>query len=178
MSLVVVLDTSSLISFVLTIGDIMSQIVSAWRADEFVLVTSPQTRAELNDVLDRPKIRALAKEPIDRLKQEVAKHSFFVEGVKEVSGVCRDPQDEKFLACAVEGQAHYLVSSDNDLLDLGQYEGVCILNPGQFLIALRLAKMTAVAMKTAFSQEALTAIQENVCLEPETAVKLITALSN
>ncbi|MCB8979791.1 MAG: putative toxin-antitoxin system toxin component, PIN family [Ardenticatenaceae bacterium] len=112
MSLRVVLDTSSLISFVLTTGDIMSQIVFAWRTEEFALITSWQTRAELNEVLDRPKIRALAKEPIERLKREVAKFSLFVDGADQISGVCRDPNDDKFLACAVAGKAHYLVSSD------------------------------------------------------------------
>ncbi len=175
MSFRVVLDTSSLISFVLTTGEIMSQIIFAWRADEFVLVTSPQTRAELNEVLDRPKIRALAKEPIDRLKQEVAKFSLFVESGQKVSGVCRDPKDDKFLACAATGKAHYLVSSDKDLLALKQYEGICILDPGTFLIALRLAKLTTAEIKAAFSQETLRSVQQNVCLEPETAVKLAAA---
>lgn len=175
MSLRVVLDTSSLISFVLTTGDIMSQIVFAWRTEEFVLVTSWQTRAELNEVLDRPKIRALAKEPIERLKREVAKFSLFVDGADQISGVCRDPNDDKFLACAVAGQAHYLVSSDKDLLELKQYKGICILDPGTFLIALRLAKLTVDEIKATFSQETLRTIQENVCLEEETAVKLINA---
>ena len=172
MKLKVVLDTSCLISFVLTTGDIMSQIILAWRENEFELVTSPETRDELAVVLDRPKIQALAGGSIDRLKREVEKHSVHVPGLKIVSGVCRDPRDDKFLACAAEGRVEYLVSSDKDLLDLKQYEGVCILNPGQFLIALRLAKLTAVEMKATFSQETLATIQENVCLEPETAVKL------
>lgn len=178
MNLRVVLDTSSLVSFVLTTGDIMRQIVSAWRNGDFLLVTSPQTREELNEVLDRPKIRALAREPIDRLKQEVARFSFFAEGTDVVTGICRDPNDDKFLACAVAGKAHYLVSSDKDLLDMKQYEDVCILDPGTFLIALRLAKLTAAEMKATFSQQALHTIQENVCLEPETAVSLTTALSS
>ena len=46
-----------------------------------------------------------------------------------------DPRDDGVLACAVEGEAHYLVSSDPRLLDIGRYEEVCIVNPGQFLLA-------------------------------------------
>ncbi|MCB8941165.1 MAG: hypothetical protein H6655_22370 [Ardenticatenaceae bacterium] len=68
----------------------------AWRTEEFALITSLQTRAELNEVLDRPKIRALAKEPIERLQREVAKFSLFVDGADQISGVCRDPNDDKF----------------------------------------------------------------------------------
>ncbi len=171
----VIIDTSCLISFVLTTGDIMKQIIRAWRAEDFILLTSPQTRAELEVVLDRPKIQSRAKIPIKRLKHEVAKLSLHVDGLYVVSGVCRDSKDDMFLACAVEGQAHYLVSSDKDLLDLAQYEGVCILNPGQFLVALRLARLSAEEMKAQFSQETLATIGNNICLEPETAVKLNAA---
>ena len=34
----------------------------------------------------------------------------------------RDPDDEEFLLCAIDGDADYLVSEDNDLLSLrGEY---------------------------------------------------------
>jgi len=172
----VVIDTSSLISYALTKGEIMVKIIETWKREELQLILSSKTQAELMEVLDRPKIKSRSGRTRDWLLGQIEMYAVFVKGVVDANGICRDPKDDKFLACAVEGKAHYLVSSDKDLLDLGQYEGVCILNPGQFLIALRLAKMTAVAMKTTFSQEALTAIQENVCLEPETAVKLELAL--
>ncbi|MCB8979792.1 MAG: hypothetical protein H6657_20465 [Ardenticatenaceae bacterium] len=63
------------------------------------------------------------------------------------------------------------------MLELKQYEGICILDPGTFLIALRLAKLTVDEIKATFSQETLLTIQENVCLKEETAVKLTTAIS-
>jgi putative PIN family toxin of toxin-antitoxin system len=171
----VVIDTSSLISYALTKGEIMVKIMEAWEREELQLILSSKTQAELMEVLDRPKIKSRSGHTRDWLLGRIEMYAVFVKGVVAATGVCRDPKDDKFLACAARGQAHYLVSSDKDLLGLDQYEGVCILNPGQFLIALRLAKMTAVEMKTTFSQQALTAIQENVCLEPETAVKLATA---
>jgi len=172
----VVIDTSSLISYALTEGDIMVKIIEAWELEEILLIFSPETHSELLEVLGRPYIAAKSGRARKWLLGQIEKHTFFVRGLISAAGICRDSKDDKFLACAVEGQAHYLVSSDKDLLDLGQYEGVCILNPGQFLITLRLAKMTATEMKSSFSQEALVAIRENVCLEPETAVKLTSAI--
>jgi putative PIN family toxin of toxin-antitoxin system len=49
------------------------------------------------------------------------------------SPVSRDPDDDKFLETAVTGQADYIVSGDKDLLDLGEYEGIKILKPAEFL---------------------------------------------
>lgn len=40
---------------------------------------------------------------------------------------CRDPGDDMFLACAVDGRADAVVSADRDLLDLGEYAGIRIM---------------------------------------------------
>ena len=47
--------------------------------------------------------------------------------------VCRDPDDNKYLACAVAAKADYLVSMDKDLLDLGELMGVKIVDLPTFL---------------------------------------------
>lgn len=172
----IVVDTSSLISYALTKGDIMVQIMNAWEMEELQVVFSPQTFTELLNVLDRPYIKSRSGRTKSWLLGRIDKYAVFVQGVVGAAGASRDPQDDMFLACAVEGQVHYLVSSDNDLLDMGQYEGICILNPGQFLVAMRLSGLSAEEMKAQFSQKTLAAIQYNLCLEPETAVKLSTAL--
>jgi predicted nucleic acid-binding protein len=46
--------------------------------------------------------------------------------------VVRDPEDNKILESAVESRAEYLITSDNDLLTLGEYDNVKIVNPTQF----------------------------------------------
>lgn len=48
--------------------------------------------------------------------------------------VVRDEQDNKILESAVEAGAEYLVTSDNDLLQLEDYQNVQIVNPAQFWI--------------------------------------------
>lgn len=168
----VVLDTSTLVSFVLTTGEIMRQVVAAWRADDFILVVSPATLAELQEVLERPAIQQMAKVSIARLYTEVVGISRPVAGRLELHDVCRDPKDDKFLACAVEGEAHYLVSSDKDLLDMGSYEGVCILSPGEFLVALQLHKFSVDEIQQRYSRDTLQMIQATLCLDPETSAKV------
>ena len=51
----------------------------------------------------------------------------------EALGVSRDPDDDKSLATAVAGCADYIVTGDNDLLTLGEYEGIRIMTPRAFL---------------------------------------------
>lgn len=49
--------------------------------------------------------------------------------------VCRDPDDDKFLECAIWGQADYVVSRDLDLLRIAEFGGARIVSPEQ-LVAL------------------------------------------
>ena len=172
-----VIDTSSLISYVLTRGDIMHRVVAQWRANGFVVLSSPATRAELTAVLSRPQIQRLAVASLDPLIQGLERYTWHVPGALDLTGACRDPKDDKFLACAVEGKAHYLVSSDKDLLDMKSYRGVAIVNPGQFLLALELHALDVKALARRFDLETLVGIQQSLPLEPETAARLLEAIA-
>jgi putative PIN family toxin of toxin-antitoxin system len=46
--------------------------------------------------------------------------------------IVSDPEDNKILESAVEAKADFLVTSDNALLNIGQYQNVKIVNPSQF----------------------------------------------
>lgn len=172
-----VIDTSSLVSYVLTRGELMRRVVAHWRAGTFVFLSSPATRAELADVLDRPAIRRLAVAPLDELVRGLERFTEHVPGVLDLSGACRDPKDDKFLACAVEGQAHYLVTSDRDLLDMRRYQDVAIINPGQFLLAIELFSMEVEAIAARFSRDVLADILATCPLEKETASRVTEALA-
>ena len=173
----VFIDTSSLVSYLLTQGKLMRRVVAHWRAGTFTLLSSPATRAELADVLARPAIRQLATAPLDEPVRGLERFSEHVPGVLDLSGACRDTKDDKFLACAVEGEAHYLVSSDFDLLDMRRYRDLAIVNPGQFLLALELYPTEARALAARFGREVLEDIQVTVPLEPETAARVAEALT-
>jgi len=47
--------------------------------------------------------------------------------------VCADPDDDKFLACALASGASIIVSGDTHLLDVSGYCGIEILRPRAFL---------------------------------------------
>ena len=68
--------------------------------------------------------------------QLVAQSATIVSDVPELT-VVRDPNDDMIVACAVAAQADYLVARDRDMLSLGEYEGISIVTPEEFLHALR-----------------------------------------
>jgi putative PIN family toxin of toxin-antitoxin system len=152
------------------------RIIAHCRANHFALLSSPQTRAELAAVLARPQIRRLATAPLEGLVRGIERYTWPVPGALDLRGACRDPKDGKYLACALEGEAHYLVSSDNDLLHMRSFQGVVIHNPGQFLLALELHALDAEAMTRRFDCDTLVDIQETLLLEPETASRLARAV--
>ncbi len=50
--------------------------------------------------------------------------------------VAADPDDDKVIACAVDGHATHIVTGDRrHLLKLRTYEGIVIVSPAEFLLA-------------------------------------------
>jgi hypothetical protein len=47
--------------------------------------------------------------------------------------VKEDPPDNRVLECAVSSGADYVVTGDKDLLRLGRYDSIGIINPSDFL---------------------------------------------
>lgn len=66
----------------------------------------------------------------------IGESSEIVLPVHSLNVVVDDPDDNKFIECAVEGHAAYLVSRDNDLLRIGRYDKVQIVDDSEFLESL------------------------------------------
>jgi len=48
--------------------------------------------------------------------------------------VCEDPDDDKFLACALAGRNKVIVSGDKHMLDVSGYQKIEVLKPRKFVI--------------------------------------------
>jgi uncharacterized protein len=46
--------------------------------------------------------------------------------------ICRDPDDDMILATAITGNADCIVTGDRDLTEIGQFQGIAIVRPGDF----------------------------------------------
>jgi putative PIN family toxin of toxin-antitoxin system len=128
----VVLDTNVLISALLFRGG-LSKIVGLWQKGKIIPIISKETFSELLTVLEYPKF-SLTQEEIDPIiKYEILPYFEIVEVVKDVKGISRDPEDDKFISCAISGSADYIVSGDKDLFDLKQYKSIKIIKASDFL---------------------------------------------
>lgn len=91
--------------------------------------------AEIIEVLSRSKIRRLTG--LDRRQVKELGLLLIEKAIKtepqEKTDICRDPDDNKFLDCALAAKADYLVSGDNDLLDIRQYKRIKIINLKKFV---------------------------------------------
>ncbi len=131
-----VLDTNLLISYLLTNGETISRIMIHWEQGHFVYLQSPQMLDELIDVIHRPRLRRYMKTDPQPLLDVIEMDAEPTQGKLVLPGACRDPKDDKFIACAVEGNADYIVTGDKDLLDLGVYQAIKMVRPRDFLMVL------------------------------------------
>jgi len=125
----VVLDTNVLVSALGYGGKPEDCLIAAM--DEAVLVVS-------DDILDEiDRVTGYEELPIEPSERRVFLR--VLRGVSEVVtpeenlSVVEDSDDDKFLEAAVEADADYIVSGDDDLLSLGEFRGTEILTPDEFL---------------------------------------------
>lgn len=127
----VVLDTGVLVSATLVPLGPPGQLLHAWRELRYELVISEVILQEFARVLRYPRIRrkyVIPEAVIDELQALLATEGRLVPVSADVSDSnIRDPSDSHVLACAVAGEADFIVSSDQDLLGLGEYRRIPIL---------------------------------------------------
>jgi len=127
----VILDTNVFISGIFFSGP-PSQILKAWANRTFQIVLSRQILEEYQRVAQAlsSKFQAIEISPIIEL---VTIHGQFIDTEEFDIPVCEDPDDNKFIECAVAGNCKIIVSGDKHLLNLAGYHGITILRPRKFV---------------------------------------------
>lgn len=128
----VVLDTNVLVSALLFTGE-LAGVAGLWQNGEIVPLISKETYDELKAVLAYPKFSLSPGEIQEIIEKEILPFFEAVEISKNITGVSRDPEDDKFIACAICGSADFIVSGDKDLIDLRSYQTARILRVHDFL---------------------------------------------
>lgn len=137
-----VLDTNILISALITKKSSHPlQLYKAFTEQKFLLITSPDILAEVEEVMNRNKIVQFHKRTPEQRQiiiEQLLILSYVTLGTTRSEKIIieRDSKDDKFFHAAMEGNADYVVSGDDDLLDVKIYEGIRILSPKDFLMIL------------------------------------------
>ena len=127
----IVLDTNVFISGVF-FGGLPLRILEAWRDGTVKLALSFEILEEYQRVG-----RILAKKfpgvDLDPVLDLLAARAELVSVLDLPEAVCEDPEDDKFLACALAVRSKFIVSGDRHLLRVSPYRGIQILPPRAFV---------------------------------------------
>jgi uncharacterized protein len=135
----VVLDTNVLVSRFLSPRGVAAEIFNRWSQELFELVVSEPILAEYAQVLRYEKVRTrhrMSDTEITDIMSDLRRYAVLVEPEQTPRVVKDDPDDDRFLSCAVAGGAEYIVSGDVHLLTLRAYQDIQILSPSAFLLVI------------------------------------------
>jgi putative PIN family toxin of toxin-antitoxin system len=127
----VVLDTNVFSSGVFFTGP-PYQILKAWRDSRIQIVVSPPIFEEYQCVGETlaSQFPEVDLQPIFDL---LTLHAEVVPSDTLPEPVCRDPDDDKFLACALTSGVRYIISGDKHLLKASGYKGLEVVSPRRFV---------------------------------------------
>jgi len=131
-----VIDTSVFVSGVISPLGPPRKILDLARRKSFEVVTSVLINREILEVLHRNYIYTkynLKEEIVDDIAAFLYEGTILTEDSYKISKITEDPEDNKLLGCAMEGEADYIVSGDDHLLSLKTYKGIQIVNAHNFL---------------------------------------------
>lgn len=127
----VVIDTNVLMSAVF-FGGIPGRILRAWRSGHIDLVISPEIADEYVQVGERLKRRYPGVD-VQALMGLIIQNAKIVPSSLLPEPICEDPEDDKFLACALEAKTKVVISGDKKLLAVSPYQGIVVVTPRQFV---------------------------------------------
>ena len=134
----IVIDTNILVSAILTPKGNPAKILKLILQGKLNLIISPAILEETRQVFNYPKlVKLMKKNKITRKEVydflgKMSKVAVITPGKLEIDAIPDDPTDNKILACAVEGEADYIISGDHHLTDLKIFQGIKIVDPSTF----------------------------------------------
>lgn len=135
----IVVDTNVLVSRFLSPTGPPAQILDRWERQAFELVVSEPILTEYRRALLYQRVahrHGMSVREVDQVIQEIRDQAILVSAVELPERVVQDPEDDKFLACAVADGADYVVSGDHLLLEVDEYRGIPVVFPRAFLSLL------------------------------------------
>ena len=127
----VILDTNVLISGIFFTGPPF-EILDAWKHSQLQIVLTKEILEEYKRVAESlsEKFPTIYILPIIEL---LTIHSHFIDAEDISLSVCDDPDDDKFIECAVASNTKIIVSGDKHLLKITGYQGITVLKPREFV---------------------------------------------
>jgi putative PIN family toxin of toxin-antitoxin system len=135
----VVLDANIYVSSLINTQGNPKQIAERWEQNQFDVLVSASIIDEIGRVLRYPRIVKRHRQDegaIQRFLELLSSQAVMVEPTVMLDAIKEDESDNRYLECAAEGKARYIISGDKHLLELGEYRGIVILSPAAFMTLL------------------------------------------
>ena len=127
-----VIDTNVLVSGILIFQSSSDRAYKKARSIGTILL-SESSFQELEEILQRPKFDKYVS--LESRNQFITRFKLESEQITitEKINICRDPKDNKFLELAVNGNADFIITGDQDLLVLNPFREIQIITVYEFL---------------------------------------------
>jgi len=138
----IVVDTNVLVSATYWKGD-SYKVIRIANERQMTIMMSREITEEYYKVIKSDEVTEKVEKKnlmAEKIITKVINESVVVEPKDKLFVIKEDPDDDKFLECAVEGDAEYLVSRDKHLLKLKKYKGIEIIKPEEFLRIINACK--------------------------------------
>ena len=130
MALRVVIDTNIYISAIFWNAK-PREVIDLGRDGKIIIFTSLDIE---NEIVGKLKTKfKLPEEDVNQILLDFSTFTLPVKISKQFMAVQDDPDDNKFIECALECKANYFISGDRHLLNLKEYEGTKIIKSSEFL---------------------------------------------
>jgi putative PIN family toxin of toxin-antitoxin system len=110
-------------------------IIEKWSEGHIVMVVSHEILDEYLEVFNRFKLSEDEQESLTILFSN-PHNTVVVNSKSKISLIKDDPDDNKFLECAIDGKADYIISGDKHLLNCTKFKHCKIARPADFLDCL------------------------------------------
>ncbi|HOI95705.1 MAG TPA: putative toxin-antitoxin system toxin component, PIN family [Syntrophobacter fumaroxidans] len=129
----IVLDTNVLVSALLKADTPPELIVSLIGQSLVTLCVSKPIVAEYREVLSRRKFRKLDRAKVKKLLSRLESRAQWVTPRVPVEIIETDPEDNKFLECALESEADFLITGNTRHFPFEKFHHTRIVSPGEFI---------------------------------------------
>jgi len=129
----IVVDTNIIVSALLKPDSLPDLIINMILNKNFNLCLSEDIFDEYQQVLGRGKFKGLDQVKTRRLLLKIKKDAKFVNPSVSVDVIKRDPEDNKFLECALEAKADYLITGNIKHFSFKKFRSTFIVTPRDFL---------------------------------------------
>ena len=108
------------------------KILQAWHEKKIKIVLSQEIFEEYRRFIEYLSNK-YTDISVDDVLDIIAVNAEFYHPIELDKNICDDPDDDKFIACAISSKAKIVISGDRHLLKLSGFQKIEIISPSKFI---------------------------------------------